>query len=332
MTSLKYASFELLVFLSGFLPIAKLETSVLSICLTTTTYYIPYGIDAAVSTRVSNKLGAGNSEAAKLAVAVAVVLGVAEAVIGSTALFCKRNVLGYVYSNEKEGGGVCQKDGVARGSGWQNIGACVNLGAYYLVGIPVAALLGFVFKLRGEGLWIGIVTGTTLQAILLLLITTFTDWKKQVVAGGEGKAQRDLEDEDDEQMVEAAAHVDLAVAALEVEDQEEDDDMQMAEAVHVDPEVAAHTDLAAALVVADDVKMVVELGVLAAAAEGHTDRQVAVEAQKGLVVVEDGGGEALLLSLKLCCELILQEENDVLSAKQEQDFGYNKKSWYKIDK
>ncbi|PON77486.1 hypothetical protein PanWU01x14_026470 [Parasponia andersonii] len=130
-------------------------------------------------------------------------------------------------------------------------------------------------------------------------------------------------------MVEAAAHVDLAVGALEVED--EDDDKQMAEAVHVDPEVAARMDLeaaaAAALVVADAAKMVVELGVrAAAAAEGHTDRQVAVDAQKGLAVVEDGGGEALLLSLKLCCELILLEENDSLSAKQEQDFGYNKKS------
>lgn len=70
--------------------------------------------------------------------------------------------------------------GIARGSGWQNIGAYVNLGAYYLVGIPLAALLGFVFKLRGKGLWIGIVTGTTLQALLLSLVTTFTNWQKQV--------------------------------------------------------------------------------------------------------------------------------------------------------
>ncbi|OMO59742.1 Multi antimicrobial extrusion protein [Corchorus olitorius] len=46
--------------------------------------------------------------------------------------------------------------GVARGCGWQHIGAYVNLGAFYLCGIPVAATLAFWFQLRGMGLWIGI--------------------------------------------------------------------------------------------------------------------------------------------------------------------------------
>ncbi|XP_062107450.1 protein DETOXIFICATION 14-like isoform X2 [Humulus lupulus] len=199
MLCLEYASFELLVFLSGFFPNAKLEASVLSICITTTTsiFYIPYGIGAAASTQVSNRLGAGNAEAVKLAIRVALVLGVAEAVVGSTILFCSRNVLGYAYSNEKEvvdyvtemvpllsfsigvDSLVAVLSGVARGSGWQDIGAYVNLGAYYVVGIPLAALLGFVFKLRGKGLWIGIMTGTTLQAVFFLVITIFTNWQKQ---------------------------------------------------------------------------------------------------------------------------------------------------------
>ncbi|KAK9013124.1 hypothetical protein V6N11_041145 [Hibiscus sabdariffa] len=69
--------------------------------------------------------------------------------------------------------------GVARGTGWQHIGAYVNLGAYYLVGIPVAALLCFVANLRGKGLWTGIVCGTTVQALVLALVTAFTNWQKQ---------------------------------------------------------------------------------------------------------------------------------------------------------
>ena len=54
------------------------------------------------STRVSNELGAGNPKAAKGAVRVVVILGVAEAVIVSTFFICFRNILGYAYSNDKD--------------------------------------------------------------------------------------------------------------------------------------------------------------------------------------------------------------------------------------
>lgn len=39
--------------------------------------------------------------------------------------------------------------GVLTGSGKQNIGAAVNLGAFYLLGIPLAVMLAFVFHLNG---------------------------------------------------------------------------------------------------------------------------------------------------------------------------------------
>lgn len=71
--------------------------------------------------------------------------------------------------------------GIARGSGWQHIGAYINLAAFYLVGLPVGAILGFVLPLKGKGLWIGIVIGSAVQSTLLSLVTIFTDWKKQVI-------------------------------------------------------------------------------------------------------------------------------------------------------
>lgn len=70
--------------------------------------------------------------------------------------------------------------GVARGSGWQHIGAYINLAAFYVVGLPMGVVLGFVLHLKGKGLWIGIVIGSAIQSILLSLVTSFTDWKKQV--------------------------------------------------------------------------------------------------------------------------------------------------------
>ena len=99
-----------------------------------------------------------------------VILGVAEAVIVSTAFISCRHVLGYAYSNDKEvidyvaemapllcvsvtaDSLIGALSGIARGGGFQEIGAYVNLGAYYLVGIPMGLLLGFHLQLRAKGL------------------------------------------------------------------------------------------------------------------------------------------------------------------------------------
>lgn len=40
--------------------------------------------------------------------------------------------------------------GVAIGAGWQSVVVYVNLGCYYLIGIPFGVLLGYVIKLQVE--------------------------------------------------------------------------------------------------------------------------------------------------------------------------------------
>ncbi|KAH9650416.1 protein DETOXIFICATION 12 [Citrus sinensis] len=199
MVCLEWWSFELLILMSGLLPNPQLETSVLSVCLSTiqTLSAIPYGLGAAVSTRVSNELGAGNVQRARVAVYAVVFMAVMETIIASASLFASWGVFGYVFSNEGKvvdyvitmAPLVCLSvimdslqglfSGVARGCGWQNIAAFVNLGAYYLCGVPTAAILGFWLKFRGRGLWIGIQAGAFTQTLLLGIITTFTDWEKQ---------------------------------------------------------------------------------------------------------------------------------------------------------
>ncbi|KAF2310872.1 hypothetical protein GH714_018094 [Hevea brasiliensis] len=184
MICLEWWSFELLVLLSGLLPNPELETSVLSVCLTiiSTLYGIPYGFGAAA--RVSNELGAGNPQAARIAVYAVLFLVIVETTVFSATLFASRRVFGYVFSNEKEvvdyvttmAPLVCLS---CKGSGWQHIGAYINLGAFYLCGIPVAAILGFWVKLRGRGLWIGIQVGAFTQTVLLAIVTSCTDWKRQ---------------------------------------------------------------------------------------------------------------------------------------------------------
>ncbi|KAJ9562132.1 hypothetical protein OSB04_007292 [Centaurea solstitialis] len=205
MVCLEWWSYEIVVLLSGLLPNPKLETSVLSICLTVGAlhYYIPYSLGAAACTRVANVLGAGNPKAAKTAILAVSMLGAVEVTIASTILFCSRSVLGYAFGNEKELVEYVSNitvllcfsifadtiaaiiSGVARGSGWQHIGAYINLGSYYIVGIPVALVLGFVVHLNGEGMWGGLMSGAVVQCVLLTLVTCLTNWEKQATKARE---------------------------------------------------------------------------------------------------------------------------------------------------
>ncbi|XP_026380715.1 protein DETOXIFICATION 14-like [Papaver somniferum] len=214
MVCLEWWSSELLILLSGHLPNPQLETSVLSICLASSSllYMIPDGIAAAVSTRVSNELGAGRPQAARLAVNAAMIITTAVMVTVSLTLYSCRNILGYAFTNEREVIDyvtemiplICLTvvmdnlqgvlSGVARGCGWQDIGAYVNLGAYYLAGVPLAILLGFHLHMAGKGLWIGIVTGSTIQSAMLSLITCRTNWEKQAINARERLLEEEAEE------------------------------------------------------------------------------------------------------------------------------------------
>ncbi|WOK99921.1 protein DETOXIFICATION 12-like [Canna indica] len=200
MLCLEWWCYEIIILLSRLLPNPTLETSVLSIFLNTVLllYCIPFGVSCAASTRVSNELGAGNPRGAQLVVRVSMFIAISEAALVSGALLAMRRILGYAYSNEEEVVNYVAEmvplvsysvitdnlqavlSGIARGSGWQHLGAYINLGAFYLVGIPVAIVLGFLVHLGGRGMWIGIMCGTTTQAILFVLITIFANWQHQV--------------------------------------------------------------------------------------------------------------------------------------------------------
>ncbi|QHO03516.1 Protein DETOXIFICATION [Arachis hypogaea] len=139
MVCLESWSFEMMVLLSGLLPNPKLETSVLSICLNTSTtvWTIPFGLSGAVSTRVSNELGAGHPRSARLAVYFVFAMAMVEGIFVGAMMILKRDIWGYAYSNEEEvvtyvatmlpilatsiflDSLQCVLSGTARGCGWQ---------------------------------------------------------------------------------------------------------------------------------------------------------------------------------------------------------------------
>ncbi|XP_010044148.2 protein DETOXIFICATION 16 [Eucalyptus grandis] len=219
MTCLEYWSFDMVVLLSGLLPNPKLETSVLSMSLNTCwmVYMISVGLGGAISTRVSNELGAGRTAVARLAFRVMITIAIAEGAVVGIVTILVRHVLGKLYSNEEEvikyfarvipllalsdflDGIQCVLSGSARGCGWQNVCAWINLGAYYVVAIPCAVLFAFGFHVGGMGLWMGIVCGLSVQVMALIAVNAGTNWdqeaKKAVDRVTALRAQSDVEQE-----------------------------------------------------------------------------------------------------------------------------------------
>ncbi|KAK2968432.1 hypothetical protein RJ640_004438 [Escallonia rubra] len=198
MVCLEYWAFELLVLLAGVMPNAVITTPLIAICVNTEAiaYMITYGLSAAASTRVSNELGAGNPDRAKHAMGVTLKLSILLALLVVLALGLGHNIWSGFFSSSSV---IIEKfasmtplllvsilfdsvqgvlSGVARGCGWQHLAVYINLAMFYLIGMPIAAILGFKLKLYAMGLWIGLICGLSCQAGSLLLLTRLTKWTR----------------------------------------------------------------------------------------------------------------------------------------------------------
>ncbi|KAK0603863.1 hypothetical protein LWI29_009531 [Acer saccharum] len=97
---------------------------------------IPFAFFAGTGVRVANELGAGNGKGAKFATAVAV---------SSCPPSSKQTLssLSFHYSTQQCSASPLR---VAVGSGWQSYVAYINLGCYYVIGVPLGFVMGWVFN------------------------------------------------------------------------------------------------------------------------------------------------------------------------------------------
>ncbi|KAF5814825.1 putative multi antimicrobial extrusion protein [Helianthus annuus] len=204
MICLEYWAFEILVLLAGILPNSEITTSLIAMCVNTQaiSYNFMYGLSAAASTRVSNELGARNIERAKHAMTVTLKLSVVVALVIVSALGFGHNIWAGLFSDSpviiSEYASMTPLlvfsimvdsiqgvlSGVARGCGWQHLAVYINIGTFYLIGMPVALILTFLLNLYAKGLWIGLITGLSCQTGALLLLVYLNRWTRVELNGG----------------------------------------------------------------------------------------------------------------------------------------------------
>ncbi|KAG2547730.1 protein DETOXIFICATION 40-like [Panicum virgatum] len=192
--------YQILVLIAGLLKDPELALASLSVCMTISgwVFMISVGFNAAASVRVSNELGAGNPKSAAFSVVVVTALSFILSVIISVIILLCRDYISYIFTEGDDVSRAVSRltpllaftlilngiqpvlSGVAVGCGWQAFVAYVNVGCYYIVGIPLGCLLGFYFDLGAAGIWSGMIGGTLMQTLILVWVTFRTNWDKEV--------------------------------------------------------------------------------------------------------------------------------------------------------
>uniref|UniRef100_A0A0E0R3M8 Protein DETOXIFICATION n=1 Tax=Oryza rufipogon TaxID=4529 RepID=A0A0E0R3M8_ORYRU len=190
----------ILVLLTGYMKNAEVALDALSICLNINGWemMIAIGFLAATGVRVANELGAGSARRAKFAIFNVVTTSFLIGFVFFVLFLFFRGSLAYIFTESQEVVDAVADlapllafsillnsvqpvlSGVAIGSGWQSVVAYVNVASYYLIGIPIGAILGYALGFEVKGIWIGMLVGTLVQTLVLLFITLRTNWEKQV--------------------------------------------------------------------------------------------------------------------------------------------------------
>ncbi|CAL5417857.1 unnamed protein product [Camellia sinensis] len=202
MLSLENFYYRVLIIISGNMNNAEVALDALSICITIYAWesMIPLGFFAATGVRVANELGAGNAEGAKFATIVSVFTSLVVGLFFWFLIVVFPDKLAMIFTSNTSVITMVNElalllaftvlfnciqpvlSGVAVGSGWQALVAFINIGSYYIVGVPLGVILGCLLDFGIKGIWAGMISGTVVQTLTLAIITVRCKWEKEVQA------------------------------------------------------------------------------------------------------------------------------------------------------
>uniref|UniRef100_A0A0A0KK01 Protein DETOXIFICATION n=1 Tax=Cucumis sativus TaxID=3659 RepID=A0A0A0KK01_CUCSA len=192
--------YRILIVVSGNMKNPEIIVDALSICMSINglEIMIPMGFFVGVGVRVANELGAGNGKGAKFATIVSSATSLIIGLVFCCLIVIFHDSFGLLFSSTPH---VLQEvdkltllltftilfnsiqpilSGVAVGSGWQSYVAYINLGCYYIIGLPLGILLQWFTDLGVKGIWMGMIFGGTgVQTLILLIITIRCDWEEE---------------------------------------------------------------------------------------------------------------------------------------------------------
>ncbi|XP_009373462.2 protein DETOXIFICATION 27 [Pyrus x bretschneideri] len=192
--------YRILILMTGYLKDTTIAVDALSVCMTINGWelMIPLAFFAGTGVRVANELGAGNWKGAKFAAKVSVAESTMIGVFFCILIIALHSKIAYIFTSSSDVLEAVDQmsyllaitillnsvqpvlSGVAVGSGWQAWVAYINLFCYYIVGLPLGFVMGWIFNLSIGGIWGGMIFGGTgLQTLILAIITIRRDWENE---------------------------------------------------------------------------------------------------------------------------------------------------------
>jgi MATE family multidrug resistance protein len=185
--ALEIGAFGAIGLLMGVLGTVEMAAHQIAITLAALTFMVPLGVASAAAVRVGHAIGAGDDARAKSAIRAAYISGVGFMTLTGILFLSIPRVLAHAFTGDGRvvalasvlipiagvfqvfDGAQAVGAGVLRGAGDTTAPLIVMLGAYWIVGVPVSAYLGFHTSLRAAGLWWGFVVSLAAVAIFLFL-------------------------------------------------------------------------------------------------------------------------------------------------------------------
>ncbi|XP_009344271.2 protein DETOXIFICATION 49-like [Pyrus x bretschneideri] len=208
--------YEIMILLCGLLLNPQATVASMGILIQTTAliYIFPSSLSFGVSTRVGNELGANRPERARLATIVGLsysfILGFSALLFAVTV----RNIWASMFTKDSEIIaltsmvlpiiGLCELGncpqttgcGVLRGTARPKLGANINLGCFYLVGMPVAVWLSLYEQFDFRGLWLGLLAAQGSCVLTMLFALFRTNWDLQAQRAKELTGTFTIDDDD----------------------------------------------------------------------------------------------------------------------------------------
>lgn len=197
------AAAQLLTLMGGLLPDAGTAVAALGICFGTRalSWLAVGGLAAGVTIRTSNQLGAQQADGARASLAAALLLGAAVGACGFAApLWLARRAWVGLFTQDAGVAALVLRcfpallasllgdsldavlGGAARGCGRQGLAAGVTLASYWLLGLPLAALLGLRLGHGAPGMWLALAVATSAQGAALGATMCALDWRREARA------------------------------------------------------------------------------------------------------------------------------------------------------
>ena len=185
--ALEAGAFGAIGLLMGVLGTIPMAAHQIAITLAAFTFMVPLGVGSAAAVRVGRAIGARDEERARAAIRAAYLCGVGFMTLTAMAFLVFPRVLAHAFTPNEQvvglaavlipiagvfqvfDGGQAVGAGVLRGAGDTTAPLVVMLAAYWLLGVPVSAYLGFKSGMGPAGLWWGFVLSLGGVAVFLYL-------------------------------------------------------------------------------------------------------------------------------------------------------------------